>query len=85
MNAADSDQRPILRAGLAAVVVADLIFFHFAVREARSAALERGLAISGLVEALSHPLIVSAVVLAGVVAIVVFASAPAMTSGLTKC
>ena len=85
VNAADSDQRPILRAGLAAVVVADLIFFHFAVREARSAALERGLAISGLVEALSHPLIVSAVVLAGVVAIVVFASAPARRrSGLVS-
>lgn len=75
MSAADAEQRPVLRAGLAAVVAADLISFHFVVREARAAALERGMAL-GAVEALSQPLIVSAVVVAGVVAIVVFAAAP---------
>jgi hypothetical protein len=70
------DQRPLLRVGLAAVVIVDLVSFHSFLSDARVAVLANGFALSGIGDLISRPAVKGALVLAGVAGAVAFASKP---------
>ncbi len=57
MTPPSSDERPLLRCALAAVVVVDLVSFIGFIRDARAAAIGAGAAVGSVVEVLSRPTI----------------------------
>jgi hypothetical protein len=74
VSASIPERRPLLRAGLAAVVVIDLVWFYFSLSEAR--ALADGAALGGLSELLSRPAAAALVIAVGVAGAVAFAARP---------
>src|SRR4029079_2824074 len=73
MTPPSSDERPLLRCALAAVVVVDLVSFIGFIRDARAAAIGAGAAVGSVVEVLSRPTITAVLAFAGAAAAVAFA------------
>src|SRR4029079_10433553 len=73
MTPPSSDERPLLRCALAAVVVVDLVSFIGFIRDARAAAIGAGAAVRSGVEVVSRPTITAVLAFAGAAAAVAFA------------
>lgn len=76
MTEARLEQRPWLRAGLATVVIADLVSLHFFLDQARAAAAMAGLPSISFTEVVSYPPVSGAIVAVGVMSSAAFAMRP---------